>query len=124
VAFHYRLADPALAPELRSIILDGLGALAGVEVKLGKMVVELAVFTATKGTALDVLRADSGVDAVIFVGDDVTDEDAFARLGTSDLGIKVGDGPTLAARRIADPDAVAELLEHLAARRSANTGTV
>jgi trehalose 6-phosphate phosphatase len=119
VAFHYRMADPALGPDLRSVILDGLGALPGVEVKLGKMVVELAVFTATKGTALDILRVDSAVDAVLFVGDDVTDEDAFARLGADDLGIKVGDGPTLATRRIADPDAVAELLRHLAATRSA-----
>ncbi len=119
VAFHYRRADPSLVGDLRSIILDGPGSLPGVEVKPGKMVLELAVFDATKGTALTELRADTGATVAIYLGDDVTDEDAFAVLGPDDVGVKVGDGATRAEFRIADPDAVSSVLALLAEQRAA-----
>ncbi len=121
VAFHYRNVDPAMTSSLRSTVLDGPGALGGVETKFGKMVIELAVFTANKGHAIDAIRADCGADRVIYFGDDVTDEDAFVVLGPQDLGIKVGEGPTAATQRVADPDAVAEVLEHLGDRRRMRT---
>ena len=41
------------------------------------------------------------------LGDDVTDENAFARLHGPDVGIKIGDGETLASYRVDEPiDAV------------------
>ena len=62
--------------------------------------------SADKGTALDALRTEVGAAACVYVGDDAPDEDAFARLNGNDLSVKVGDGDTIASRRLADPHAV------------------
>jgi trehalose-phosphatase len=53
------------------------------------------------------------VHATLFIGDDVTDEDGFAVLGSGDLGIKVGEGATKAAHRVADPHEVIRVLWNL-----------
>jgi len=82
--------------------------------KPGKAVLELAVTDADKGSALRRLRTELGAAAVIYLGDDVTDEDGFRALQPGDVGIKVGDGETAAAYRIANPAAVIAVLEDLA----------
>lgn len=84
----------------------------------GKDVIEFAVVPPDKGAALDRLRASLAVDAVLVIGDDVTDESAFARLRPGDIGVKVGDGPTRATHRLRDPAAVAALLGELAVMRT------
>ena len=119
VAFHYRKAEPEIAAVAVEDVLSGPGAQDGVHVKTGKMVVELSVLDLNKGDALDRLRTDVSAEAVIFAGDDVTDEDAFARLTGPDLGLKVGPGPTLATGRLDDPQSVAQMLALLAERRRA-----
>ena len=90
-----------------------------VHVLHGKHVVEVSVVRADKGSALMSLRDAVGADAVAYFGDDVTDEHAFALLGPRDLGVKVGDGDTAAAHRLAGPPEVALALELLARRRTA-----
>ena len=119
VAFHYRKAEPEIAAIAVEDVLSGPGARDGVHVKTGKMVVELSVLDLNKGDALDRLRTDVSAEAVIFAGDDVTDEDAFARLAGPDLGLKVGPGPTLARGRLHDPQSVAQMLALVAERRRA-----
>ena len=84
----------------------------------GKQVVELAVVETSKGIALQRLRAMLAADAVLYVGDDVTDETAFAVLGPTDVGVKVGPGETLATYRIDGPEDVRSLLQLLVAERS------
>ncbi|MEI2703769.1 MAG: hypothetical protein V9E89_00560 [Ilumatobacteraceae bacterium] len=55
----------------------------------------------------------------LFLGDDITDEDAFAVLGPDDVGVKVGDGATArTSHRVAGVSEVAELLETLARLRT------
>lgn len=112
VAFHVRNAAPEHAQEA----LDAaLAAVDGWEVHVteGKAVREFAVIDTDKGEALEVLRAQGEADAVVFFGDDVTDEKAFGRLGDGDVGVKVGDGTTRAAYRVETPDDVALALELL-----------
>ena len=85
----------------------------GVHVLPGKNVVELTVLEANKGSALVDLARTSSSDATLYLGDDVTDERAFAALDPSsgDLTVKVGDGETVAAQRVAGPETVVELLK-------------
>ncbi|WP_419918341.1 trehalose-phosphatase [Candidatus Poriferisocius sp.] len=119
VAFHYRKADPEIAAEALDAILNGPGKWEGVHLKSGKMVMELSVLDLNKGHALDRLRAEVSAEAVVFAGDDVTDEQAFAHLGGPDLGLKVGPGLTLAHARLENPLEVAQALALLAERRRA-----
>lgn len=86
----------------------------------GKDILEFAVRHVTKGDAIERLRALRGADAVFFAGDDVTDEDAFRVLhdGDGDVGVKVGEGETLAAHRVADPAALTDVLKQLARARA------
>jgi trehalose 6-phosphate phosphatase len=82
--------------------------------KPGKEVLELAVTDADKGSALRRLRTELGAAAVLYLGDDVTDEDAFRALAGADLGVKVGEGATAATIRVPDPAAAVALLARLA----------
>lgn len=85
----------------------------GLVVTPGKDVVELAVRHVGKGVALRELAQEHGVDAVLFVGDDVTDEQAFSQLGPRDLTVKVGVGTTVARHRVADEVQVQGLLREV-----------
>ncbi len=119
VAFHYRNADPDEAERLVQKILDGPARRPGVQIKRGKMVIELAVVSTNKGTALETLRRQVAADAVLFFGDDVTDEDAFATLRGPDLGVKIGEGVTKAHLRLDDTEDVARHLALLCELRRA-----
>jgi trehalose-6-phosphatase len=81
--------------------------------------VELLVLPASKSWAIDMLRNTHPDTPVFYAGADVTDEDIFADLRPGDLGCKVGDGPTVAAYRVPDPDAVVAILARLVERRGA-----
>ncbi len=71
-----------------------------------------------KGEAVDILRDRCEATAVLFLGDDVTDEKAFARLRAGDVGVKVGPGETLAGYRVDDPADVAVALRLVADTRA------
>ncbi|GAB3613731.1 trehalose-phosphatase [Humibacter ginsengisoli] len=86
--------------------------------RAGKDILEFAVRDATKGDGVQRLREHVGATAVLYAGDDVTDEDAFAALHRGDVGVKVGPGETKAGHRVSDPDAVAALLARLAVARA------
>jgi trehalose-phosphatase len=79
----------------------------------GHGILECAVSDRTKGDGLRSLWEALDVDATIFIGDDVTDEDGFAVLGSGDLGIKVGADATKASHRVADPHEVTRVLWNL-----------
>lgn len=84
----------------------------------GKAVLEVSVVRADKGEGLEILRRHTHADAVLFVGDDLTDEHGFAVLTPGvDVGIKVGPGPTSALHRVESPHEVALILETVAAWR-------
>lgn len=112
VALHYRQVVPERIEEL----LEAVGRLPAPSIKHGKKVVELSAVEADKGSALEEVRAGS---VVAYLGDDLTDEDAFARLRNGDVGIKVGEGETIAPYRLADPAAAVRFLRDLARARAA-----
>ncbi|MFH0411615.1 trehalose-phosphatase [Corynebacterium sp. L4756] len=86
----------------------------------GKNLVEFSATTANKGTWIKTQRANVDATAVVFLGDDTTDEDGFKVLNQpTDLGVKVGDGDTAAYLRVTDIDEVAEFLASLLRARQA-----
>lgn len=100
------------------------------EVTPGKGVVELAVAHVGKGVALVALADELGAQDVFYAGDDLTDEhgfealadDADAERAARRLTVRVGDGDTVARFRVADEEAMVDLLEALvAARREATS---
>jgi len=117
VAVHVRNAPRDLAAGILEGIRTGPGRRRGVHVTEGKEVIELGVVHAGKGGAVEELRSRSDATATLFVGDDVTDESAFAVMSGEDVGVKVGIGPTLARWRVSDPVAVVELLAQVLEER-------
>jgi trehalose 6-phosphate phosphatase len=112
VAVHVRqVADRPAAAEL--LAEAERRADSSLTLKPGKEVLEIAVTDADKGTALLRLRDELGATGVLYLGDDVTDEDAFRSLGPDDVTVKVGDGGTAARYRVSDPAAALALLDRL-----------
>jgi trehalose 6-phosphate phosphatase len=113
VAFHYRAVEEkdALAAIER---IEGIAAdRPDVSLRHGSKVAELTLLETDKGQALEHIRHQVGAKAVIFLGDAVTDEDAFATLSGPDVGIKVGPEPTAADFRVDDTAAVSQVLARL-----------
>lgn len=113
VVVHTRTAPRDVAAEVTEAVREGPAAWPGVHPTSGKEVIELSVSSADKGSAIDTLRDQVSADAVVYLGDDVTDENAFARLRAGDVGVKVGPGDTLARYRLPDPPAVVGALTTL-----------
>jgi trehalose 6-phosphate phosphatase len=117
VALHVRNADPAAGEEALTKARNASQHW-DTEVTEGKAVLEFAVIATDKGEAIDILRTRDDASAVVYFGDDVTDEKAFRRLREPDVGVKVGPGDTLARYRVDGPgDVVAALSYLLEARR-------
>lgn len=85
----------------------------------GHDIVEYAFTDAGKDAAVAHLREVVGATAVVFAGDDVTDEDALRTLEPQDLGVRVGTGETAASVRVRDIEELAGLLSTLARERVA-----
>jgi trehalose 6-phosphate phosphatase len=99
VALHYRLA-PERAEEADAF-LEGLAERSGLVMQRGKMVAELRPQGSDKGRALRRLMAEPPFAGArpVFVGDDLTDEDAFrAAAALGGAGVLVGPARPSAAR--------------------------
>ena len=124
LSVHYRLADPAVVPRLKTAI-DAIAHQQGLRVTEGKGVYELRPpVDLNKGTAvLALARRLGGLvpgTSIVFAGDDRTDEDAFRVLrghNSDAVTIKVGDEATQTAAefRLPDPEGVRRFLEWLVA---------
>ncbi|MCB0929555.1 MAG: trehalose-phosphatase [Mycobacterium sp.] len=116
-ALHVRNAAPDVGAEALGRARaagDGWNA----RVTEGKAVLEFSVVHTDKGSAIEKLRSAVAADAVVFLGDDVTDETVFAVLGPADVGVKIGEGPSRADFRIESPEDAVAILEFLRAARS------
>ena len=110
VAVHVRGAAPEVAAAVVEAVRNGPGTWPDVTITQGKEVIELSVVPTNKGVAVDQLRTQLSASAVLYVGDDVTDETVFANLHGPDVGIKTGPGETSAHYRVGEPIDVARLL--------------
>lgn len=117
VAFHFRNVDPVLQPAAEEAARRIGGDFPGLTMLKGKRVVEYAGSKTNKGHALATLRSRWAADMVVFMGDDVTDEDAFVALQPFEVGIKVGREATRAKLRVDSQKHVAPVLESLLAFR-------
>jgi trehalose 6-phosphate phosphatase len=122
LALHYRRArDKRRA---RAAIMSAVGRLPQVRIATGKQVINLLPARAPdKGQALLKLIEDLRCDAAIFIGDDVTDEDAFALDQPRLLTVRVGHRRDSLARffieRQRDIDHLLQALSQAHARRAA-----
>lgn len=119
-ALHVRMTSAEDAERLTAEAVTRVEAeIPGLTTRFGKNIVEFAIHDATKGDAIERLREYVGADAVFFAGDDTTDEDAIAVLAANDLGVRVGDAPSVARLRVAGTHEIAEVLKVLTDRRAA-----
>ena len=114
VVVHTRAADPDRAAPALEAVARLVAMIDGAEVKPGHHVLELLARSASKGATLLALAGRLDRSPLVFFGDDVTDEDAFALMGDDDISVRVGNGATVARYRLAGPDAVVDLLNRLA----------
>jgi trehalose-phosphatase len=103
VAFHYRRApDPDAARAVLETVAAGALDL-GFRSRWGRMVLEvLPPVHASKGTAVRLLLAKSGLRRALYAGDDTTDLDGFAALDGLDVAVRVA---------VVSPEGPAELGE-------------
>lgn len=120
VALHYRLA-----PDKQRAIEDRVAAICGelpagaVEILPGKAVIEIKKSGFNKGTGLRDLMAYAPFAGrkPVFIGDDITDEAAFAVVPEFDgLAISVGRIVPGAAKRFETPSDVRRWLERIASK--------
>jgi trehalose 6-phosphate phosphatase len=117
VALHVRNATPEIGRRALVQVRQGPACWVGVQVTEGKAVIELAVVPTDKGSALSTVRHQESASAAVFFGDDVTDEKAFRALSGPDIGIKVGEGESLAKYRVDSTEAVSHALAFLLEER-------
>lgn len=128
VAVHYRLVDEARVPEVERAVDEALENRPELRKTLRKMVFELRpAVDWDKGRAvlwlIDALGLGGPDVCPIYIGDDVTDEDAFRALGDRGAGIVVTElpRPTAARWSLQDVPEVRAFLERLG-RLSRNAG--
>ncbi len=128
ISVHYRLVDEARIPEIERAVDTVAAAFPDLRQASGKKHLELRPrLDWDKGKAvlwiLDRLDADGGSPWIpLYLGDDVTDEDAFRAIAGRGVGVLVGDSagdeagprPTAATYVLRDPDEARRFLERLA----------
>ena len=109
-----RVSDPARITDIiaQAEHLDTTG----LKVTEGKNIIEYSVSSTTKGTWLKDYVRRTDPTAVIFIGDDTTDEHGFEALAQDEraLTVKVGPGETAAKMGVGTVDDVGIFLEKLA----------
>ena len=120
IAVHYRLVSDKDAPKVEAIVNAVRAAHPKLRKSPGKKVFDLQPdIDWDKGKAvlwlLEALGLDRDRVLPVYIGDDVTDEDAFKALSELGIGIVVMDTvrPTAARYVLRDPDEVRRFLEEL-----------
>lgn len=121
IAIHYRRVAPERIDDVRTAVTEVGHSYPDLRLTGGKKIIELRPqFDWHKGKALfwliDIMGFDDRQCMPIYIGDDVTDEDAFQAIGAVGIGILVCDQTrvqTAAHYRLTDIDAVGAYMESL-----------
>lgn len=121
ISIHFRLADESRLPEIERAVDAAAASEPGLRKGHGKKLFELRPdLDWDKGKALLWLLEALGLDhpgtLPFYIGDDLTDEDAFRAIQGRGIGILVAAEPreTAAEYQLRDTEEVRELLERLA----------
>lgn len=113
IALHYR-RRPSQASDAEAFAQAAVAGSRGLlRMQSGKFVAEIAPAGVSKGQALLRFMAEAPYRGrrPVMMGDDSTDEAAFAAAqDIGGVGVKIGPGPTLAALRLAAPADVRDML--------------
>ncbi|MEO5925850.1 MAG: trehalose-phosphatase [Bryobacteraceae bacterium] len=122
LAVHYR--NSPQKRETRRRLQDIASVLDGARFAPAKQSVSiLDAASPDKGQAVEIQFRQSGCERAIFVGDDATDEDVFARdWGGTVLGIAVGTRKSAATYHLRNQAEIDRLLDRLAALREPAAG--
>jgi alpha,alpha-trehalase len=125
VAIHYRLVEDADLPKVHGQVDQLLKESKGLRLLEGKKVHEFRPdLDWDKGKAVQFLANRIGVplSGILYIGDDVTDEDVFRDIRDTGIGIVVWDSPrqTAAGYALSGPDEVELFLKRLAEALSAH----
>lgn len=119
-ALHTRGLDTSVEDQVRAVAKDVIGQYGdALTTRLGHGMIESSLQNQTKGDGVRALVAHLQPERTLFIGDDLTDEDAIAALGEQDVGIHVGDGPSMANLRLDGVADVAAFLFGIAVLRQA-----
>ena len=121
LAVHFRLVAEGEVPAVRQAVETVVRSAPGLRMTSGKKIFELRPrFDWDKGKAvlwlMEAFSLDPATTLPLYLGDDSTDEDAFAALESVGVGILVGphpDGGSKARFTLANTDEVREFLEFL-----------
>ena len=118
LALHLRRFEGKGAAEAVARVTELAASHDGVGVRHGHEVVELSVVDTDKGRALELIRSQVGASAVVFIGDDRTDEDAFLwPEGEPDYArLLAAAGAELSAASSSDPAAERRAFQKVEAR--------
>jgi trehalose 6-phosphate phosphatase len=126
ISIHFRLAEESRLPEIERAVDAAAAAEPGLRKGHGKKLFELRPdLDWDKGKALlwllDALGLDHPSTLPFYIGDDLTDEDAFRALRGRGIGILVAAGPreTAAEYQARDTGEVVEILKRLCDRLAA-----
>ena len=126
IALHYRLVAPERIDEVKTLADRILAGEPRLRKGLGKKVIELKPdLDWDKGKAflwlMESLDMSAETTFPVYIGDDITDEDAFKAVRHTGLGIVVGEGeeqrPSTAEYRLDDTEEVANFLDKIASIR-------
>ncbi len=127
IAVHYRQVDKADQPKVEKVVDSIIADNCGLRLKPGKMVYEIQPdIDWDKGKAvlhiLDFLNLGGPDVIAVYVGDDITDEDAFKAIEGIGIGIFTGDTghdrATAANYFVRDQNEVERLLRYLIDNRN------
>lgn len=121
VALHYRQA-PELEPLCLQVMQDAVDQSPGLTLLRGKMVAEAKPGGASKGHAIEAFLQEPPFAGrtPVFIGDDFTDEVGFSTVQRlRGLGVKVGEGASIAWHRVASPAELRSELQRAVAAKAA-----